>query len=87
MSGISGIVAELEQQKAAIERAIEALRDVGPGAAPRKKRGRPPGSVNRAAAPKKASRRMSPEGRARIIAAAKRRWAEFRKAKQAAGNA
>jgi len=36
-----------------------------------------------AAAPKPAKRQMSPEGRARIVAATKKRWAAFRKAQQA----
>ena len=37
-----------------------------------------------AAAPAKKKRRLSPEGRARIIAATKKRWAAVRKAKAAA---
>ena len=36
------------------------------------------GRGSSAAAPKK-RRKLSPEGRARIIAAAKKRWAEYRK--------
>ncbi|MCB1098034.1 MAG: hypothetical protein KDN22_20855 [Verrucomicrobiae bacterium] len=65
-------------------------------ATPGKRRGRKPGSKNKvkasaestpsdsAAAPtakKKAKRQMSPEGRARIIAAQKARWAKAKKGK------
>ena len=65
-------------------------------ATPGKRRGRKPGSKNKvkasaestpsdsAAAPtakKKAKRQMSPEGRARIIAAQKARWAKVKKGK------
>ncbi|MCB1098049.1 MAG: hypothetical protein KDN22_20930 [Verrucomicrobiae bacterium] len=62
---------------------------------PGKRRGRKPGSKNKpkasaesaaseSAAPtakKKAKRQMSPEGRARIIAAQKARWAKIKKGK------
>jgi hypothetical protein len=41
-------------------------------------------SAKPAAAPAKKKRRLSPEGRARIIAATKKRWAAVRKAKAAA---
>lgn len=76
MNDIGGIIASLEQQRAAIERALAALREVSGGAAPAAKRGpgRPPKS---GAKPKRV---LSPEGRARIIAATKRRWAAVRKA-------
>lgn len=54
----------------------------GTGATAPKRRGRPPGSGKAPAAtsaePVQRSRRMSPEGRARIAAAAKARWARFR---------
>lgn len=44
-----------------------------------------PGSaVKPVAAPAKKKRRLSPEGRARIVAATKKRWAAARKAKAAA---
>lgn len=43
-----------------------------------------PASSAKAAAPAKKKRRLSPEGRARIIAATKKRWAAVRKAKAAA---
>jgi hypothetical protein len=41
-------------------------------------------SPAKAAGPAKKKRRLSPEGRARIIAATKKRWAAVRKAKAAA---
>ena len=41
-------------------------------------------SAKPTAAPAKKKRRLSPEGRARIIAATKKRWAAVRKAKAAA---
>ena len=44
----------------------------------------PAPSVKPTAAPAKKKRRLSPEGRARIIAATKKRWAAVRKAKAAA---
>lgn len=75
MNDVTSIVSELERQKAAIERAIEALQEVsGPG-------GRSSG--RRQPAAKK--RRLSPEGRRRIAEAARRRWAALKaeKASQA----
>ena len=45
-----------------------------------KRRGRPKGSFNKPAAPDKpAKRKMSPEGKAKIAAAQKARWAAARK--------
>jgi hypothetical protein len=43
----------------------------------------PAPSAKPAAAPARKKRRLSPEGRARIIAATKKRWAAVRKAKAA----
>jgi hypothetical protein len=67
VNDLGKIIADLEHQKAAIDRAITALREVaGPGAiAPATVQGK-------TTAPK---RPLSPEGRKRIIAATKRRWA------------
>ncbi|MBX3744324.1 MAG: hypothetical protein KF833_03365 [Verrucomicrobiae bacterium] len=66
-----------------------------PAAAPAKRRGRPPGSGRAAARASAASgaasagsssgksrRQMSPEGRARIAAAARARWARYNAAKK-----
>jgi hypothetical protein len=85
LKDIDNIITQLEEQKAAIERAISALRDIG-GSAPatvkKARRGRPPGRPPAAAsapapapAPLKKKRRLSPEGRKRIIEALKKRWA------------
>jgi hypothetical protein len=76
----SSIITELEQQLGAIDRALAALREIS-GPAPRRPgRPRKDGSADvpaaTEAAPKK--RVLSPEGRRRIIAATKRRWAEKR---------
>ncbi len=85
MKDVESIISQLEEQKAAIENAISALRDVSaPQAAPvkRGRPGRPPGRPPAVA--KKQRRRLSPEGRQRIIAALKKRWAEKRAAEKKA---
>lgn len=73
---IARVIAGLEQQRASIDRAISALREIeGSQPSPQivsntgKKRGRPRKS------------RLSPEGRRRIVEAAKKYWAERRAAK------
>ena len=86
MNDVDSIISQLEQQKAAIERAIAALRDVTlsePAPVKRGRPGRPPGRPLKVASPKVASpqvpkkrRRLSAEGRKRIIEALKKRWAE-----------
>jgi hypothetical protein len=73
LSKVDSIISELEQQRQAIDRAIEALREIGAGREPAKRRGRPPGKKTRGG-----KRNMSPEGRARIAEAARKRWAELR---------
>jgi ABC-type transporter Mla subunit MlaD len=83
LNDVDQIISQLEGQKAAIDRALEALRDISGSTSAAVKQGRPgrpPGSVN---APKKQKRRLSPEGRKRIIEALKKRWAEKRTAEQA----
>jgi hypothetical protein len=82
--GLKDIIASLEQQRVAIERALEALKEVdGPGtqaaSAPStaKRRGPKPGPRAEKAAPvAKAARkgRISEEGRAKLAEAMKRRW-------------
>jgi hypothetical protein len=74
MKDVSTIISDLEQQRAAIDRAIAALREVGGVAPAPRKVGRPVGSGK--GVPKKKTRRLSPEGRKRIIDALKKRWAE-----------
>jgi hypothetical protein len=75
MNGINKIIAQLEEQKAAVERALETLRDfdqngrVTPAKSTSKPRGRKSG--------------MTPEGRRRLALAMKRRWAAKRTGAQA----
>ena len=71
MDEINRIIERLERQRAAIDRAIGALREIAGDTSP--------GPVRSAPVPKKArKRRLSPEGRARIAEAARKRWAEQR---------
>jgi hypothetical protein len=73
------IIARLEQQKGAIDKAIAALRefDQGDSAAVES----PKTAMSTKAVKKVAKKRvMSEEGRQRIIAASKKRWAAVRKA-------
>jgi hypothetical protein len=75
MNAIDNIIAQLEEQKAAVERALEALRDFGQT-----------GSITPAKATGKASARkggMTPEGRRRLALAMKKRWAAKRTGAQA----
>ena len=61
---LTGIIADLEQQRDAVDRALAALREIGGGgAAPAKRRGRPRGRGKAAAANRRS------EGQ-------RRRWAE-----------
>ncbi len=75
-TGIDEIILQLEKQRDAIDRALAALREVEGGSAP---------AAEKTVAPKKAAAKavekkrkgggMSPEGKARLIAALKARWA------------
>jgi hypothetical protein len=77
---LAEILAELDSEIAALKRARSLLS----GIVPAKSVGRPKGSVNKVAAvaapKKKQKRNLSPEGRARIAAAVKARWARQKKA-------
>jgi hypothetical protein len=79
MNGIDNIIAQLEEQKAAVERALETLRDFDEtGTITAAK------SAGKAASARK--RGMTPEGRRRLGLAMKKRWAAKRtgaKAKKA----
>jgi len=79
---VNRIVAELDTEIARLQKIRAALTGVET-AAPKAKRGRPKGSTSAAtaasAAPKK-KRKLSPEGRKRIVEAMKRRWAKQGKA-------
>jgi len=86
--GLKDIIASLEQQRVAIEKALEALKDVEGSVStaasvppPAKRRGRKPGPQAKKAAPAAktapATRkgRISEEGRKKLAAAMKKRWA------------
>ena len=77
MTDIASIVSELEQQRAAIDRAISALQQVA-----RQDRG-VSGTNSQPRAAGTVTRRLSAAGRRRIVEAARRRWAEIRAAKSA----
>jgi hypothetical protein len=87
---VSKILAEIDAKIASLQQARTAVVSLEDGAStPAKaKRGRPKGSTNAAKTTKapKAKRNLTPEGRARIAEAMKRRWATQRKgaAKKAA---
>jgi len=86
-SGFGDVVHMLEQQKIAIESALAALRGIGSVAAPSALALDPgaepsPEPVRRGRKKRKGG--MTPEGKARLIAALKRRWAE-RKAAASSG--
>jgi len=87
------VIAEIDAQIARLQTARAALSATSTPAAAApvaKRRGRPPASakvnLTAAAAPAKAAKKgkrkgMSPEGRARIAAAQKARWAKIKNAK------
>jgi hypothetical protein len=72
VNDIANIISQLEHQKAAIERAISALREI-----------EGPSQIGASTASGKTSqkRHISPEGRKRIAEALRRRWAAKRAAK------
>jgi hypothetical protein len=73
VNNVENVISQLEEQRSAIDRAISALREVngapstGPG-------------VHRIGQSKTKKRRLSAEGRRRIIEATKKRWAAKRMA-------
>jgi hypothetical protein len=72
MSGFDSVIAQLEQQKAAIDKALTALRDVdGTGA---------PAETKAAEAPATRKGGLTAEGKLRLVAALKKRWAAKKKA-------
>lgn len=73
MNNVEDVIAQLENQRSAIDRAISALREATGSVAT--------GSDGYRATPVKAVKRhLSPEGRRRIIEATKARWAAQRAA-------
>jgi hypothetical protein len=82
---VSNIIAEIDAKIASLQQARVVLAGLGDTApvVVKAKRGRPKGSTNaaktaKAAKPAKRKRNLSPEGRARIAEAMKRRWAARR---------
>ncbi|MEZ5325822.1 MAG: hypothetical protein R3F19_12265 [Verrucomicrobiales bacterium] len=82
--------AEIKDQIDRLETELVAILSGGTPPVPGKRTGRKPGSKNKplesaASAPtakkKGGKRKMSPEGRARIVAAQKARWAKIKKSK------
>ena len=74
---LKGIIAELDQEIARLQKAKSLLISSTGAVAPTERRGRPKRSAE-ATTPNKAAkkkRNLSPEGRARIAEAVKRRWA------------
>ena len=72
MNDIDNVISRLEKQRSAIDRALLELREIsGPDTS----------DAQRVSQSKSRKRRLSPEGRRRIIEGTKRRWA----AKRAAG--
>jgi len=82
LMGIKEVLAEVDAEIARLQQA-KAILSAG-DAATRPGRGRPKGSTVATAAPPRKKRNLSPEGRARIAEAVKRRWAaQKRKQKKA----
>jgi hypothetical protein len=76
--GLNDIIARLEEQRSAIERALSALRQIeGSGVQRREEKPSAPRKVRT-----KRKRRLTPEGRKRLAEAMKRRWAVKRSAVQ-----
>ncbi len=85
---------EIIQQVEALQAELVSLFGGAATSTAPKRRGRPPGSTSGKAAPDSAApapsrgkRKMSPEGRARIAAAAKARWVKFHAAQKKANKA
>ena len=71
MNDVENAISQLEKQRSAIDRALSALREITGSAATADGR--------RISQSKTKKRHLSPEGRRRIIAATKKRWAAKRK--------
>jgi hypothetical protein len=67
--GLTSIITQLERQKAAIDRALAALREMGDAPVPEAS------AEGEPVAPATRKRGMSPEGKKRLVAASKKRWA------------
>ena len=84
---LAAALSGLEEQRNRIDRQIAEVRAMmgkrGPGRPPAAEKAAAPVAVAKRAYTKRAKRKLSAEGRARIIAAAKKRWAAFKKQKAA----
>jgi hypothetical protein len=72
VNNVENVISQLEKQRSAIDRALSALREITGSAATRV-------DGHRISQSKTKKRHLSPEGRRRIIAATKRRWAAKRR--------
>jgi hypothetical protein len=75
---VSKILAEIDAKILSLQQARAAIVSLDGIEAEKPRRGRPKGSTNKKKSIKR-KRNLSPEGRARIAEAMKRRWAERRK--------
>ncbi len=69
VNNVENVISQLETQRSAIDRALEALREVA---------GKSPLAAMRGNNGRRRKRHLSPEGRQRIIEATKKRWAAAR---------
>jgi hypothetical protein len=77
---VSKILAEIDAKIASLQQARAAITSLEGIETDKPRRGRPKGSTNKKSAKKK--RNLTPEGRARIAEAMKKRWADRRKEKK-----
>ena len=84
MANLQELISELEQQRAAIETALTALRAIS-GTPEPKRRGRPPGTAAKRGPgrPPKKQVHISDAGRKRLAESMKKRWAVKRAVKKA----
>jgi hypothetical protein len=80
------IIQQLRQERSKLDAAIQALEGIGRSSTARKRRGRPPGSTNKATmgsanvvGAQKKRRRMSASARKRIAEVMRKRWAAAKK--------
>ncbi len=78
MADLKAILSQLRAERDRLDKAIEAINRIVVTD------GTIPARSTRARAGGRRKRRLSPEGRARIVAAARKRWAAVRKTKKAA---
>ena len=82
---VEQMLVELRQERELLEEAILVLERIARGEDAKPRRGRPPKALSAnggTSTEKPRKRELSPEGRARIAEAAKKRWAEARQNKQ-----